>query len=75
MTTTMLWMLELDHLTSKQCTTLQKTLLTANQIINQGANDIMSTRHDTFNMQNEHRRRRILSQRKPSGQQLITTWL
>ena len=54
MITRMQGMLEMDQLTSKQRKSLRKTLLGAYQIISQGANDIMSTRHNIFNVQNEH---------------------
>ena len=68
-------MLEMDNISSKQCTALRKTLHSAYQIISQGANDIMNIRHDVAKVQHEHNRRRMLSQRRPTGQQLITTWL
>ena len=66
---------EMDNLTWKQCTALRHTLLEAYQIISQGANVIMNLRHDIAMVQNVHTRRRKLQQRKPTGQQLITTWL
>ena len=35
----------------------------------------MNIRHDIAVVQNEHNMRRMLSQQRPTGQQLITTWL
>ena len=44
--------LKKDHITSKQCTALSKTLHSAYQMISRGANDIMNIRHDIAVVQN-----------------------
>ena len=58
-------MLEIDHITGKQCTALRKTLHIAYQIISQSVNDIMNVRHDIPVVQNEHNMRCMLNQQKP----------
>ena len=54
---------------------MRSTLQDAYKIITQGANDIMNVRHDVAEVQDEQSRRKRLSCKKPSRQQLITDWL